>query len=96
MAQASASAASVAGWAESRSSRFTISCTCSLLARPWPTTACFTCSAVYSATGNRAVTAAQIAARRRNLMYFGGGAAALGAAYVALLGVEMVSRGLAA
>ncbi|KQS01427.1 chain-length determining protein [Sphingomonas sp. Leaf357] len=43
-----------------------------------------------------AVTAAQIAARRRNLMYFGGGAAALGAAYVALLGVEMVSRGLAA
>ncbi|QQV78218.1 chain-length determining protein [Sphingomonas aliaeris] len=43
-----------------------------------------------------AVTQVQIAARRRNLMYFGGGAAALGAAYVALLGVEMVSRGLAA
>ena len=43
-----------------------------------------------------AVTAVQIAARRRNLMYFGGGAAALCAAYVALLGVEMVSRGLAA
>jgi hypothetical protein len=43
-----------------------------------------------------AVTQVQIAARRRNLVYFGGGAAALGAAYVALLGVEMVSRGLAA
>lgn len=43
-----------------------------------------------------AVTSVQIATRRRNLLYFGGGAAALGAAYVALLGVEMVSRGLAA
>ncbi len=43
-----------------------------------------------------AVTQVQVANRRRNLMYFGGGAAALGAAYVALLGVEMVSRGLAA
>ncbi|WP_261300368.1 XrtA system polysaccharide chain length determinant [Sphingomonas alpina] len=42
------------------------------------------------------VTAAQIATRRRKLMYFGGGAAALAVAYVALLGVEMVSRGMAA
>lgn len=42
------------------------------------------------------VTAAQTAARRRKLLYFGGGAAALGVAYVALLGVEMVSRGMAA
>jgi polysaccharide chain length determinant protein (PEP-CTERM system associated) len=42
------------------------------------------------------VTAAQIAARRRTLAYFGGGAAALAVAYVALLGVEMLQRGLAA
>ncbi|MGH6616133.1 XrtA system polysaccharide chain length determinant [Sphingomonas sp.] len=42
------------------------------------------------------VTDAQIAMRRRKLMYFGGGAAALAVAYVALLGVEMVSRGMAA
>ena len=31
--------------------RFTIACTCSFLAWPLPTTACFTCNAVYSATG---------------------------------------------
>jgi polysaccharide chain length determinant protein (PEP-CTERM system associated) len=42
------------------------------------------------------VTRAQIAARRRKLVYFGGGAGALAAAYVALLGVEMLQRGLAA
>ncbi|QNA84088.1 chain-length determining protein [Sphingomonas sp. So64.6b] len=42
------------------------------------------------------VTKAQIAARRRKLAYFGGGSAALAVAYVALLGVEMVSRGMAA
>ncbi|MEG3085829.1 XrtA system polysaccharide chain length determinant [Sphingomonas sp. PB4P5] len=42
------------------------------------------------------VTRAQTAARRRQLMYFGGGAVALAVAYVALLGVEMVSRGMAA
>jgi hypothetical protein len=30
----------------------TISCTCALRARPWPTTAFFICSAVYSATGS--------------------------------------------
>lgn len=42
------------------------------------------------------VTKAQIAQRRRMLVYFGGGVGALGAAYVALLGVEMLQRGLAA
>lgn len=42
------------------------------------------------------VTQAQIAARRRKLAYFGGGAGALAIAYVALLGVEMVQRGMAA
>jgi polysaccharide chain length determinant protein (PEP-CTERM system associated) len=42
------------------------------------------------------VTVAQTAARRRKLAYFGGGSAALVVAYVALLGVEMVSRGIAA
>jgi polysaccharide chain length determinant protein (PEP-CTERM system associated) len=42
------------------------------------------------------VTAAQIAARRRMLYYYGGGVGALGVAYVALLGVEMLQRGLAA
>jgi polysaccharide chain length determinant protein (PEP-CTERM system associated) len=42
------------------------------------------------------VTKAQIAARRRKLVYFGGGAGALAAAYVALLGVEMLQRGLVA
>ena len=47
----SASAASLPGSAGSRSRRFTISCTCALAAWPWPATACFICSAVYSATG---------------------------------------------
>ncbi|MEO7691631.1 MAG: XrtA system polysaccharide chain length determinant [Sphingomonas sp.] len=42
------------------------------------------------------VTRAQIAARRRKLAYFGGGAGALAIAYVALLGVEMLQRGLVA
>ncbi len=42
----------------------TMSCTCSFAALPWPTTACFTCSAVYSATGSPASTAAEIAAPR--------------------------------
>ena len=41
------------------------------------------------------VTRAQIASRRRKLAYFGGGAGALAIAYVALLGVEMLQRGLA-
>ena len=43
-----------------------------------------------------AVTAAQVAVRRRKLMYFSGGAAGLVVAWVALIGVEMVQRGLAA
>ena len=42
------------------------------------------------------VTKVELATRRRMLMYYGGGAAALGVAYVALLGVEMLQRGLAA
>ena len=42
------------------------------------------------------VTRAQIVARRRMLLFYGGGAGALAAAYVALLGVEMLQRGLAA
>jgi uncharacterized protein involved in exopolysaccharide biosynthesis len=42
------------------------------------------------------VTRAQVASRRRKLAYFGGGAGALAIAYVALLGVEMLQRGLAA
>lgn len=42
------------------------------------------------------VTKAQIVSRRRKLVYFGGGAGALAVAYVALLGVEMLQRGLAA
>lgn len=42
------------------------------------------------------VTRAQIASRRRSLMYFAGGGGALVVAYVALLGVEMIQRGLAA
>ena len=41
-----------------------MSCTCSFAALPWPTTACFTCSAVYSMTGSSASTAAEIAAPR--------------------------------
>jgi len=43
-----------------------------------------------------AVTAAQVAMRRRKLIYFGGGAAGLVVAWIALIGVEMVQRGLAA
>ncbi|WP_353203528.1 XrtA system polysaccharide chain length determinant [Sphingomonas sp.] len=42
------------------------------------------------------VSKAELATRRRMLLYYGGGAAALGVAYVALLGVEMLQRGLAA
>lgn len=42
------------------------------------------------------VTRAQIAARRRKLAYFAGGAGALAIAWIALLGVEMLQRGLAA
>jgi hypothetical protein len=38
--------------------------TCSLRAWPLPTTDCLTCSAVYSATGSPARTAAQIAVPR--------------------------------
>ncbi|WP_242139064.1 XrtA system polysaccharide chain length determinant [Sphingomonas sp. TREG-RG-20F-R18-01] len=38
----------------------------------------------------------QIAARRRMLFYYGGAVAGLGVAYVGLLGVEMLQRGLAA
>ncbi len=62
MARPSASAASLPGRPGSCSSRRTISCTWDLAARPWPTTAFFICSAVYSATGSwlatRAVTQA--------------------------------------
>ena len=42
------------------------------------------------------VTKAQLGQRRRMLLYYAGGAGALGVAYVGLLGVEMVQRGLAA
>lgn len=42
------------------------------------------------------VTAAQLAARRKKLTLFAGGAAALGVAYVGLLGVEFLQRGLGA
>lgn len=42
------------------------------------------------------VTEAQTALRRRQLMFFGGGAAALGVAYLALIGVEFIQRGMAA
>ncbi|MEG3177588.1 XrtA system polysaccharide chain length determinant [Sphingomonas sp. RB3P16] len=42
------------------------------------------------------VSKLQVAQRRRLLLYYGGGVAALGVAYVALLGVEMLQRGLAA
>ncbi|NML04568.1 XrtA system polysaccharide chain length determinant [Sphingomonas sp. G-3-2-10] len=42
------------------------------------------------------VTAAQIAMRRKKLMLFAGGVAALGAAWVGLLGVEMIQRGMGA
>src|SRR6266542_4545382 len=64
MAHASASAASAEGAPASPSSRFTISWTCSFFAWPLPTTACLTWRAVYSATGNPASTAAQIAVPR--------------------------------
>src|SRR5581483_4288035 len=64
MAQASASAASGVGSPGSASSRRTMCCTCSFAAWPLPTTDCFTCSAVYSATGRPAITAAQIAVPR--------------------------------
>ncbi|MEO5868007.1 MAG: chain-length determining protein, partial [Sphingomonas sp.] len=42
------------------------------------------------------VTAAQMAARRKRLTYFGGGAGGLVAAWIVLLGVEMIQRSLAA
>ncbi len=42
------------------------------------------------------VTAAQVALRRKRLVYFAGGAGGLMVAYVALVGVEFVQRGLAA
>jgi uncharacterized protein involved in exopolysaccharide biosynthesis len=42
------------------------------------------------------VTHLQMTERRRRLQIFAGGAAALGVAYVALLGVEMLQRGMAA
>ena len=42
------------------------------------------------------VTRTQVSDRRRRLRWFAGGAAALACAYVALLGVEMLQRGLAA
>jgi hypothetical protein len=42
------------------------------------------------------VTRAQAGQRRRKLKMFLGGTAALGAAYVLLLGVEILQRGLAA
>jgi polysaccharide chain length determinant protein (PEP-CTERM system associated) len=42
------------------------------------------------------VTHLQMTERRRRLQLFAGGSAALGVAYVALLGVEMLQRGLAA
>src|SRR5260221_13888536 len=61
IAQARASAASAEGAPASPSRRFTISCTCSFLAWPLPTTACLTWSAGYSETGRPASTSAQIA-----------------------------------
>src|SRR5258706_2037935 len=64
MAQASASAASSEGSPGSSSRRRTMCCTCSLAAWPLPTTDCLTCSAVYSATGRPASSAAQIAVPR--------------------------------
>ena len=65
IAQASASAASGDG-APGRSSRRAHHLLHLLLRRalPWPTTACLTCRAVYSATGRPASTAAAIAAPR--------------------------------
>src|SRR5229473_4468186 len=64
IAQASASAASGAGSPGSASRRRTMCCTCLFLAWPLPTTDCLTCSAVYSATGRPASTAAQMAVPR--------------------------------
>ncbi|MBO9623602.1 MAG: chain-length determining protein [Sphingomonas sp.] len=42
------------------------------------------------------LTAAQLATRRRDLRLFAGGAAALGVAFVAMLGLEFVQRGMGA
>jgi len=42
------------------------------------------------------VSKADVAIRRRRLVYFAGGAAALAVAWIGLLGVEMIQRGLAA
>ncbi|MDF7776206.1 GNVR domain-containing protein, partial [Sphingomonas sp. AOB5] len=42
------------------------------------------------------VTSAQTAMRRKKLLLFAGGVAALGAAWVGLLGVEMIQRGMGA
>ncbi len=64
IATPSASAASVPGKPDNFSSRCTMSCTCAFCALPWPTTACLTCRAVYSATSKSAPTNAQIAAPR--------------------------------
>src|SRR5947207_121595 len=64
IAQASASAASGAGSPGRASRRRTMCCTCRFLAWPLPTTDCLTWSAVYSATGRPASTAAQIAVPR--------------------------------
>ncbi len=41
-----------------------MSCTCAFWALPYPTTACFICRAVYSATGRSAVTSAVMQAPR--------------------------------
>src|SRR5256885_1127947 len=64
IAQASASAASGAGSPGRASRRRTMCCTCCFLAWPLPTTDCLTWSAVYSATGRPASTAAQMAVPR--------------------------------
>ncbi len=42
------------------------------------------------------VTAAQLAARRKRFTLFAGGVAALGVAYVGLIGVDFLQRGLGA
>jgi enoyl-CoA hydratase/carnithine racemase len=73
IASPSASAASLPGRPGSASRRFTISCTCSLRAWPWPTMAFFICSAVYSATSmvarhqRRQRRAARLAEQQRAL-----------------------------
>src|SRR5690606_11645406 len=64
MAQARASAASAEGSPGRDNKRTIMACTCSLAALPCPTTACLTCSAVYSETGRSASTSALIAAPR--------------------------------